>query len=175
MSNMTGKGGRHSMIQLGAKAGRWADRDPHLCITGKPVGASTEAGGWGRLSWDQDSVVWLGVRVQSRVGVSPALLKGDWLHLDQRPHTGWAPHQEAECTSMASGAHWHCCPIPVPSASEPGQHRTQGIRVQSLVLSSRRTQGWGGSVLSETPSGLQVPQGSWRVPPRRRKRGGGQE
>lgn len=33
------------MIQLGAKAGRWTDQDPYLCVTGKPVGASTEAGG----------------------------------------------------------------------------------------------------------------------------------
>lgn len=136
MSNMTGKGGRHSMIQLGAKAGRWTYRDPHLCITGKPVGASTEAGGWGRLSWDQDPVVWLGIRVQSWVGVSPALLKGDWLHLDQRPHTGWAPHQEAECISLASGAHWHYCPIPVPSASawtaqDPGhQNAEPGLALQ---------------------------------------------
>ena len=25
---------------------------------------------------------------QSRAGVSPAVLEGDWLHLDQHPHTG---------------------------------------------------------------------------------------
>lgn len=81
--------------------------------------------------------------------VSPAVLEEDWLHLDQHPHTGWAQHQEAECVSVASGAHWHYCPIPVPSPSEPGQHRTQGLRVQSLVLPSRRRQGWEGSVLSE--------------------------
>lgn len=33
------------VIQLGAKARRWTDRDPHLCITGRPVGPSKEAGG----------------------------------------------------------------------------------------------------------------------------------
>lgn len=33
------------VTQLGAKARRGTDRDPHLCIAGRPVGPSKEAGG----------------------------------------------------------------------------------------------------------------------------------
>ena len=160
------------VIQLGAKARRWTDR-AHTCVSlgglWEPPRRLAGEGGWVgiRTLWYD----WVSVPG----GCKPCCPWGRLAPPRPASTHRWAQHQEAECISVASGAHWHYCPIPVPSPFEPGQHSTQGLRVQSLVLPSRRRQAWEGSVLSEPSSGLQVPQGSWKVQPRGHKGGGGQE